>query len=59
MTDDKTHQTMTLRLAIANWRKLEALSTELGVTKTNVIAMAIQEMAERRGIRDTKEGQKD
>jgi hypothetical protein len=52
MADDRTHFNMTLRLAAVNWRKLEALSAKMGVPKTNVIAQAIQEMAERRGIQE-------
>jgi hypothetical protein len=52
MAEDRTHFNMTLRLAAGNWRKLEALSAKMGVPKTNVIALAIQEMAERRGIQE-------
>ena len=48
----KDHFTMTLRLPESKGRLLEAMSERLGIPKTNVISLALQEMAERKGIEE-------
>ena len=46
----KAHFMMSLRLRPSMGTLLESLSRQMSIPKTNVIALALQELAERRGV---------
>jgi hypothetical protein len=48
--DDKKDFKMSLRLTTSRGKLLETLSHRLGVPKTNVISMALGELAKKEGI---------
>lgn len=56
MSEDR--QPVSFRLTPETARILEALSKRLGVSKAGVVALALREMAERRGVevQDEPEG---
>ena len=58
MPDDRTHQTMTLRMTVANFRLLDRIASSLGMTKTAAIVNALRAYAKAEGVKVEEDGDK-